>query len=199
MERTTAERRGTQPATDGVSRYTLTAQALHWLTALLVLAIVPVAWVVVSLPQGPERSSLFVVHRSLGVTIFAIAVVRLAWRAVNPPPPLPGGTSPAMELVGRLNHWLLYAVLLLMPASGYLQSASGRPVSYFGLFNLPALPENKGLDDVAKAVHLLGQWAVYALVALHVLATAWHVAVRRDGLLGRMIPPQDNTARLPPR
>ena len=83
-----------------------------------------------------------------------------------------------------------------MPVSGYLQSASGRPVSYFGLFDLPALPENKSLDDVAKTLHLLGQWGVYALVVLHVFATAWHVAVRRDGLLNRMLPPQDDTARL---
>ena len=177
-------------------RYTLTAQALHWLTALLILAVVPVAWVVVSLPLGPERSWLFVIHRSLGVTIFAFVVVRLAWRAMNPAPPLSGGTSQAMELVGRVTHWLLYVLLLLMPVSGYLQSASGRPVSYFGLFDLPALPENKSLDDVAKTLHLLGQWGVYALVVLHVFATAWHVAVRRDGLLNRMLPPQDDTARL---
>ena len=180
-------------------RYTLTAQALHWLTVLLILAILPVAWVVVSLPPGPERSWLFVIHRSLGVTILVIVAVRLSWRAMNPPPPLPGGTSHAVELVGRATHWLLYAVLLLMPISGYLQSASGRPVSYFGLFDLPALPENKGLDDVAKTFHLLGQWGIYALVALHVLATVWHVAVRQDGLLSRMLPPQDGTARLPPR
>ncbi len=179
------------------TRYTLTAQALHWLTVPLILAVLPVAWVVVSLPQGPEKSWLFVVHRSLGVTILAVVAARLIWRAVNPPPPLPGGTPRMMELVGRITHWMLYALLLLMPVSGYLQSASGRPVSYFGLFNLPALPENKGLDDIAKAVHLAGQWGIYALVGLHVLATVWHMAVRRDGLLSRMIPPQDNAARLP--
>lgn len=179
-------------------RYTLTAQALHWLTVLLILAVLPVAWVVVSLPPSPERSWLFVIHRSLGITIFTLVAIRLAWRAMNPPPPLPGGTSQAMELIGRLTHWLLYALLLLMPISGYLQSASGKPVSYFGLFDLPALPENKSLDDAAETAHLLGQWAIYALVALHVLATVWHVAVRRDGLLSRMLPPQDDTARLPP-
>ena len=178
-------------------RYTLTAQALHWLTVLLILAVLPVAWVVVSLPPSPERSWLFVIHRSLGITIFAMVAVRLAWRAFNPPPPLPRGTPRAMELVGRLNHWLLYVLLLLMPVSGYLQSASGRPVSYLGLFNLPALPDNKGLDDVAKTFHLLGQWGIYALVALHVLATAWHVGVRRDGLLNRILPRQDDTAGLP--
>lgn len=182
---------------DPRSRYTSTAQALHWLTVLLVLAILPVAWVVVSLPHGPFRSWLFVVHRSLGVTILAVVAIRLAWRARHPAPCLPGGTPRALEWVGRLNHWLLYVLLLAMPVSGYLQSASGRPVSYLGLFDLPALPENKAVDGIARSVHLLGQWGLYALVALHVLAAAWHVAVRRDGLLGRMLPPQDDTARQP--
>ena len=180
------------------TRYTLTAQALHWLTVLLVLAILPVAWVMVSMPKSQEQTWLFVLHRSLGVTILAVAAARLVWRAMNPPPPLPGGSPPALESIGRLTHWLLYGLLVLMPVTGYLQSASGRPVSYLGLFNLPALPENKGLDDSCKALHLAGQWGIYALVALHVLATAWHVAIRRDGLLSRMLPPQDGTARLPP-
>lgn len=189
--------RNSEVPSSPATRYTLTAQALHWLTVLLILAVLPVAWVVVSLPPGPEKSWLFVIHRSLGVPILAVVAVRLAWRAMNPPPPLPGATSRAMELVGRVTHWLLYVLLLLMPVSGYLQSGSGRPVSYFGLFDLPALPENKGLDDAAKTMHLVGQWGIYALVGLHVLATAWHVAVRRDGLLSRMIPPQSNASRIP--
>ncbi len=174
------------------ARYTLTAPAMHWLTVLLVLAVLPVAWVVVSLPQGAERSWLFVVHRSLGVTILAVAAVRLAWRAMNPPPP-PGGSVPVLEFTWRLTHRLLYGLLVLMPVTGYLQSASGRPVSYFGLLDLPALPENKALDELCKTLHLAGQWGFYALVVLHVLATAWHVVIRRDGLLSRMIPPQGNS------
>jgi hypothetical protein len=63
----------------------------------------------------------------------------------------------------------------------------------FGLFNLPQLPKDKALGDVAKVLHLLGQWGLYALVSLHVGATVWHVAIRRDGLLDRMIPLQDRS------
>lgn len=190
---------GSNAPAPAATRYTLTAQALHWLTVLLILAILPVAWVMVSLPKDSQLAWLFVVHRSLGVTVLAVAVVRLAWRATHPPPALPGGSSPVLELVGRLTHWLLYALLLLMPVTGYLQSGDGRPVSYFGLFSLPALPENKALGAAAQTAHLLGQWGIYALVVLHVLATVWHVAIRRDGLLGRMIPSQDGTARWPSR
>jgi hypothetical protein len=85
------------------------------------------------------------------------------------------------------------SLLLLMPVTGYLQSADGRPVSYLGLFNLPQLPKDKALGDVANVFHHLGQWGLYTLVGLHVGATVWHVAIRRDGLLNRMIPPQNQS------
>ena len=134
---------------------------------------------------------MFVFHRSLGVTIFAVVVLRLAWRSTHPPPPLPRVAPRFTELISQLTHWLLYALLLLMPVTGYLQSADGRPVSYFGLLNLPALPKDKALGDIANVLHLLGQWGLYAVVGLHVGATVWHVAIRRDGLLDRMLPPQD--------
>jgi cytochrome b561 len=179
-----------------VGRYTVSAQALHWLTVFLILMILPVAWVMMSLPTGPEQDRMLVFHRSLGVTIFAVAVIRLAWRSTHPPPPLPSNTPRVLELISQLTHCLLYALLLLMPVTGYLQSADGRPVSYFGLFNLPGLPQDKALGNAAKVLHLLGQWGVYTLVGLHVGATVWHVAIRRDGLLDRMIPPQDQNGAL---
>ena len=129
------------------------------------------------------------------MTILAVVLARIAWRALHRPPSLNDGSSGAMEFVGKLTHWLLYALLLLMPVSGYLQSGNGRPVSYLGLFDLPALPRNKGLGEAAQTAHLLGQWGIYALVALHVLATVWHAEVRRDGLLSRMTPAQDDSTR----
>jgi cytochrome b561 len=180
-----------QHPTIEIGRYTLTAQALHWLTVLLILTILPVAWVMMSLPTGPQQTWMLVLHRSLGVTIFAVVVVRLAWRSTHPAPLLPSGSPRVMELISELTHWLLYVLLLLMPVAGYLQSADGRPVSYLGLFNLPELPKDKALGDAANVLHHLGQWGLYTLVALHVGATVWHVAIQRDGLLSRMIPPQD--------
>jgi cytochrome b561 len=185
-----------QHPTIDTGRYTLTAQALHWLTVLLILMILPVAWVMISLPKGPEQDWMLVFHRSLGVTIFAVIVLRLAWRSTHPLPPPLSGAPRLTELISRVTHWLLYALLLLMPVTGYLQSADGRPMSYFGLFNLPGLLKDKALGDVAKVLHLLGQWAVYTLIGLHVGATVWHVAIRRDGLLDRMLPPQDRSGSL---
>lgn len=172
-------------------RYTLTAQALHWLVAALMFAVLPLAWVMVAMPRdAPSRGLLFTLHKSIGLTILALAAIRLFWRAAHPAPPLPGRLVKWERVSALASHWLLYLILLGMPVSGYLLSASaGRPVTYFGLFTLPGMAKNDALHDAAEWMHAItGQWAVYALVLLHIAATAWHVAVRRDGVLERMLP-----------
>jgi len=173
-------------------RYTATAQALHWVTAALMFVVLPLAWVAVNMPRdAASRGLLFTLHKSVGLTILALAAARLLWRALHPAPSLRDLTR--WEAAAAFaSHWLLYFILIAMPVSGYLLSAgSGRPVSYFGLFSIPGLPKDEALDHAATWAHVaVGQWAVYALVLLHVAATAWHVAVRRDGVLERMLPAQ---------
>jgi cytochrome b561 len=177
------------------------AQALHWLTALLIFATLPVAWVMGEMAKdNPERGFAYMIHKSLGVTIFAIVIARLLWRAISPAPPLPGHLAGWEARGAKTTHALLYIVLLVMPISGYITSAaSNHAVSFFGLFALPLLPENKDLAEAAGEVHEAAQWALYALVALHVLATSWHVGVRRDGALHRMLPEQVNAPARPTR
>ncbi len=177
------------------TRYTGTAQALQWLVAALMFTVLPLAWVMVSMADtAPSKGLLYTLHKSVGLTILALAAVRLAWRAAHPAPVLRHVAR--WEAAGAFaSHWLLYLILLAMPVSGYLLSAAGgHPVSYFGLFTVPGLPKNEVVAKAALAVHLATQWAVYGLVALHLAATAWHVVVRHDGALGRMLPAQDEQA-----
>lgn len=173
-------------------RYTATAQWLHWITALLILATIPIAWQMAGMAHGaPMRSVYFAVHKSIGVTVLLLAAARLLWRSRHPAPPLPATMPRWAVRTARINHCLLYFVLLAMPLSGFIESSTaGHPVNYFGLFDLPLLPQDEPLSHAALAVHLAGQWLVYALVVLHVLGVGWHVTVRRDGTLGRMLPPQ---------
>jgi cytochrome b561 len=85
---------------------------------------------------------------------------------------------------------LLYAVLLVMPITGYMMAGNGQSVPWFRLFNLPGFAHDEALGMAADSIHVAGQFVLYSLIILHVAATAWHVAVRRDGLLDRMLPEQ---------
>lgn len=184
--------RSASPARVAVEAYGAVAQFLHWLTAALIFAILPIAWVMTEMAKdNPDREDLFLVHKSIGVTIFALVVLRLVWRATHPAPPLVGRFARWEAFLAKLNYVLLYFILIAMPISGFITSAaSNHPVNYFGLFTLPSLPENKPLAHLAGEAHEAMAWVVYAAVALHILAVAWHVSVRRDGALNRMLPKQ---------
>jgi len=171
------------------ARYTATAQLLHWISTALLFLMLPFVWVAENFPPGPTRVFWYMLHESFGITIFLLVLVRLTWRFAHPPPPLPGAEPIGLRRLVAASHWLLYAVLLVMPVTGYLMAGNGQPVPFFGL-PLPGLPKNDPLGVLADTIHVYCQFAVYGLVLLHIAGTVWHVAVRRDGLLDRMLPPQ---------
>jgi cytochrome b561 len=180
-----------------VTRYTPVAQLLHWLTALLMFAVIPVGWHMMMLARGnPHRETWYTVHKSIGLTILALAILRLGWRWCYPPPPLPGTMGSIERVAATFSHWLLYAILIFMPASGYLFSAAGNhPIVWFDLITVPVIvPQNPALASLGQALHLAGTWATYGLIILHVLGTTWHIVVRRDGVLERILPRQDRIA-----
>jgi cytochrome b561 len=174
-------------------RYTHTAQALHWVTAALMFVVLPIAWVMVNMPKTAQfRGLLFTLHKSVGLTIVMLVAVRIAWRAKHPVPPLEAGLARWEKAAAKGSHWMLYVVLVGMPISGYLlDAAGGYSISYFGLFSIPLLPKSPALSGAATWVHVaVGQWLVYTLIFLHVAASIWHISVRRDGVLDRMLPTQ---------
>lgn len=140
--------------------------------------------------EGPLQNLLFVIHESIGLTIFALAILRLVWRIVEPPPPLPASVPSRRALLAHLNHWLLYLLLFLMPVTGYLSVvAGGYPLNFFALFDVPRLvAKNESMGKFTESAHLALQYAVYALVLIHVGAALHHQLVKRDGVLRRMWP-----------
>jgi cytochrome b561 len=181
----------TSPAVKPSGRYTLTAQALHWITATLMFIVLPVAWVMMNMPEeAPRRSLLFTLHKSIGLTIVMIVAIRLVWRARHPAPALGARLNSWEKGAAIVSHWMLYVILIGMPVSGYLlDTAGGYPISYFGLFSVPVFSKSPAFASAATWVHVVvGQWVVYSLILLHVAATVWHVSVRRDGVLDRMLP-----------
>ena len=174
-----------------LARYSLLAQAFHWVSAALMFAVVPIAWYMTTLERtDPTREDWYSLHKSIGITILVLSVLRVIWRQLDAPPSLSGFMRPVEVAAVHVAHGLLYVLLFAMPISGYLISAAGgHPVVLFGLLPVPALvPVDHELAKIGHTLHDLGQWALYGLVGLHVLGTGFHVFIRRDGLLGRMLP-----------
>lgn len=169
-------------------RYTTVAVVLHWLVAALVVVQFALGWGMQEISKAPPgpRADAFNLHKSLGITIFALMALRLGWRIRHSPPPLP--PMPRWQArLAKSTHALLYGALLAMPLAGYAGSVySGYPVKFFGL-TLPAWGSARpDLKDLMSAVHLWTSWALAAAVATHLAGAAKHTFVDRDGLIRRM-------------
>lgn len=171
--------------------YDPVARALHWLIAGLAVIVVTIGWAMPDTPRNtPSRELLYLLHRSLGLCILVAMLFRAWWRRRRPPPPLPATLARLEAWMAHATHFLLYLAFIAMPLAGYVNAAAaGHPVSFFGLIEIPPwLPESGRVSQVAIAVHLLGQYVIYLLVAAHVAGALYHGLLRRDGVLDRMLP-----------
>ncbi|MBV8120407.1 MAG: cytochrome b [Alphaproteobacteria bacterium] len=178
------------PVTAGAGGYSPVAQALHWLVVGLAIMVVSLGLAAGSAPHNSAtRADLLLVHRSVGLTILLLMVLRVLWRWRHPPPPLPPSLARVEAALAHLTHLGLYLIFILMPLAGYLASAAaGHTGTFFGVFEIPRLvPVNERLSQWAIALHLVGQYVVYLLVALHVAGALYHAVIRRDEVLGRML------------
>ena len=163
---------------------------LHWLTALMILGLVVVGFAMQELANSPTKIQVYGLHKSLGLTVLALTVLRLLWRLfAGVPQPAPG-TPRWQQWASSATHGALYLILLAMPLSGWLyNSASGFPLKWFGLFALPRL---SGYDADVKAfalgAHSTLFLALAAIVALHAAAALKHHYFDRDRTLVRMLP-----------
>ncbi len=171
-------------------RYTRVAAGLHWVIALLVIGLFAVGLYMTGLKFSPEKLKLYSYHKWTGVTVFVLVLARLAWLAMNPPPPLAANTPRWMVLASRAMHTLLYVLLVLIPISGWLMSsAKGVPTVWFGVLPLPdLLSRNDELGKTLATVHATLNYVFMTLIAVHVLAALKHQFIDKDGLIGRMWP-----------
>ncbi|MQX35704.1 cytochrome b [Roseospira navarrensis] len=174
------------------TRYRWPARLLHWSMAALLLATIPAG--IVMLQDGLDRTTqnaLFIFHKNVGVLLFILILVRLAYRWRHRPAPLPDDLPGWQRTAARLSHGALYAFLLVMPIAGYVRvKAGGFPIETLDALGVPSLvPRSDALAEAAKTVHATGGLAVAGLVVLHISAAAYHGLVRRDGVFSRMWPP----------
>jgi cytochrome b561 len=176
-----------QPA----QRYSATAIGLHWLIALLMICGFWLGWIMTDIPGfTPTKLKYFSWHKWIGVTVFALAVLRLLWRVTHAAPPMPAGMPRWQQGAAHLTHFLLYVLMLVIPISGYFySSASGIQVVYLGVLPLPTIiGPDKALKATLRLVHVALNYTLLVFVAMHVLAALKHHFLDKDGLLGRMLP-----------
>ncbi|WP_076071340.1 cytochrome b [Sphingomonas montana] len=171
---------------DGGRRYSRVAIAFHWTIALLVIVNLGIGL----LHEQLEGIQLIPVHKSIGITVLFLSIARLAWRLTHPAPALPADVPGWQRAVSGITHMALYALMILMPLTGWwFASAAVKkyPLDWFGLFPIPYLPVTRGGDLTHSAHEVLG-WTMLALVALHVAAALKHHFIDRDTVLLRIMP-----------
>lgn len=167
------------------------ARFFHWTVVLLIIVQGTIGLVMVDLPKNPRVIPVFSLHKSLGLTILALALLRLSWRAFDPRPAEPAITPRWQVSAARIGHALLYVLLFAVPLSGWwFDSVSAlRPLYWFGLFEVPHLTgPDKSIKDLAAAMHQALFWLLILVAVGHAAVALFHQFVTRDNVLGRMWP-----------
>jgi len=170
-------------------RYSLFARSIHWLTAVLVLTMVPAGLVMIRIDGGELQNRLFDFHRSVGIVLMILTVLRLAYRFTHKPAPLPDTMPGWQKLAASATHVGLYGFLLINPFLGWVAtSAYGARISVFGLFTMPAIVDkDRALSEQLFQVHLVLGLVFTLAVLMHIAAALYHGFIRRDGVLNRML------------
>ena len=182
-------------------QYSAVAIVLHWAIALAIVALLVAGlWMTDAIKQPESRNFAFKVyqwHKALGLTVLVLTVVRIGWRLINPPPPLPVSMTRFERVASGVAHAGLYTLMLALPLAGWAMVSSsslGFPTMIFGLFEWPHIPMLAGLEDkkpaeaLFKATHKYLAFGAIGLIGLHVGAALKHQFVNRDGVLARMVP-----------
>lgn len=172
-------------------RYTRTAMLLHWLIAILLLSQFAFGWYLTDVPRGTPARGYFVnLHKSTGMLLGMLILLRLAWRLTHAPPPLPDTVPRWQQRLAAASHRMLYACMIVMPLSGYIASNfSKHGVNFFNSVKLaPWGTDDKLVYAVLNQTHKITALLLAALVTVHVLAALKHLLINRDGVFSRMLP-----------
>ncbi|MFD2204412.1 cytochrome b [Kiloniella antarctica] len=174
-----------------LKNYGSITKILHWSTALLILAHIPLGWWMQNLPLGLEKIWYYNLHKSLGLILLFLIIIRIVWRQISPPsPPLPNTMSNREKNIARAMHISLYTAVLAQPIIGIFHSwASGYPIVFFNSYTLPSVRMlNKSFADWLSTSHFILGWGIAALIVVHISAALKHHYLNKDLVLIRMLP-----------
>jgi cytochrome b561 len=172
------------------TRYSAVAQTFHWVIAALIVTQFTLAWIADDLPLGVHKLALLARHKSVGMTVLMLAILRLLWRFYNPPPSLPTAMSRIERVLARATHVAFYVLLFAMPLTGWMMSsAKNYSVSWFGLFTWPNLiGKNDAAFEFLKSTHDILSYTLFTIAVLHILAALKHHFWNKDDVFLRMLP-----------
>jgi cytochrome b561 len=163
--------------------FPLTSRILHWIMAVLILAMLFIGVAMVSSLSDYHR--LVSIHKPIGILILVLAALRLVNRLIFPPPPLPSSMPVPLRVAAEASHWLLYALMFAQPLVGWaMLSAAGYPIALIGAFHLPPIvPHDMALYAFLRPLHSVLAFALFATFLLHLAAALTHALIFRDGVL----------------
>ncbi len=192
------------PLSNSHTTYGPITKGFHWLTALLILSAIPLGIIANNLAHGLEdptitpdqatialTATLFSLHKTIGVTVFFVAIARIAWALSQPKPGLLNGDNPPEAWAAETVHWLLYGSLVAVPLSGWVHHAATTgfaPIWWpFGQ-SLPFVPKDPALAALTGTLHYILQWVLVGSVVMHIAGALKHHVIDRDATLRRMLP-----------
>lgn len=173
---------------NSATSYGLPSKVLHWLMAVLIIGLFGMGVYMADLEMSPDKLKIYGLHKSFGILVLGLVIVRLIWRLSNPVPENEAGLSKLETGTATTVHYALYALAFLIPLSGWAMSSfAGFPVSVFGLFTLPHLAApDKTMVQQVKDFHWYFALTVILLACAHAGAALYHHFIRKDNVLRRM-------------
>ncbi|MDI9819451.1 MULTISPECIES: cytochrome b [unclassified Legionella] len=172
-----------------VISYSKESRFFHWFIAVVLIFMLSGSFFLGDLPEQ-YVSSGFIIHKSIGLTILFLMVLRLIWILHSGKPPLPTSVAPWEKYLSRIVQYSLYACGILMPLSGWIMStAADKAPVYFGLFSIPfpGIGPNEPLSHLMNTAHKTIAWIFISLIVLHVLGALKHHFIDKDNVLQRML------------
>lgn len=166
--------------------FSIFSRLLHWLMAVLILAMLFIGVAMVSSLSDYHR--LVSIHKPLGALLLVLVAIRLINRLFSPAPPLPAAMPPLLKVVAHASHWLLYALMFALPLVGWgMLSAGGYPIDLVGSFHLPPiLPHSSSLYAILRPAHTLLAYLLFATFLAHMAAALAHAFIFKDGVFESM-------------
>lgn len=168
-------------------RYSPVAIVLHWTIAVLIIGMITLGLYMMTVEHQPEGRWWFDLHKSVGLTVAGLIVLRILWRASHRSQPLPASVPAWQARLATLLHWLLYAAMIVMPLTGYLGASHAKhPPRFFGLDTPTWATPNHDVAEQFFSIHAITAWVLIVLISLHILAGIKHLLVDKDGVFQRM-------------